>query len=281
MGRLNRRGITERYEKREEEWQVQGKELVRILEEQSPVEFACDWDNVGLLAGNLDKEIRKVYIALDATDEVVEEAVQAEADLLLTHHPLIFKGIKRITADDFIGRRLIGLIKNDIAYYAMHTNFDVKGMADLSAAMLGLEEPEVLDVVKVCDGREEGIGRVGALMEPLALKRCADFVKAMFSLSHVKVFGDPERVIRRAAVSPGSGRSEIGNAIAHGADVLITGDIDHHDGIDAVAKGLCIIDAGHYGLEHIFIRYMKEYLEIRCRDLELVTQNITFPYWIG
>ena len=83
-----------------------------------------------------------------------------------------------------------------------------------------------------------------------------------------------------AAVSPGSGKSEIKNAIAAGADVLITGDIDHHEGIDAAAQGLCIIDAGHYGLEHIFITYMKEYLEQNCAGVEIAVQQKAFPYWI-
>lgn len=255
-------------------------EVIRILEEQSPVSYALDWDNVGLLAGDCNKEIKKIYIALDATDEAIEEAVEAGADLLLTHHPLIFKGIRRVTADDFIGRRLIRLISNDIAYYAMHTNFDVKGMADLAAAMLGLECYEVLDVTAFSDGREEGIGRAGDLMEPMTLECCAAFVKAAFSLQHVKVFGNKDRMIRKAAVAPGSGKSEIGNAIARQADVLITGDIDHHDGIDAVARGLCVIDAGHYGLEHIFVRYMKEYLEKRCGELEVAAQEAAFPYSI-
>ena len=96
----------------------------------------------------------------------------------------------------------------------------------------------------------------------------------------VKVFGDPKKELCVAAISPGSGKSEIGNAIAKGADVLITGDIDHHEGIDAVARGLCIIDAGHYGLEHIFIRYMKEYLEKSCEGVEIIAQQITFPFWV-
>ena len=160
----------------------------------------------------------------------------------MTHHPLIFKGIKQITTEDFIGRRLIRLIQNDIAYYAMHTNFDVKGMADLSAAMIGLLDTEVLDVTVYGNGREEGIGRIGSLMEPMAL--------------------------------------EIGNAILKGAEVLITGDIDYHDGIDAAARGLCIIDAGHYGLEHIFIPYMKEYLKDRLANVEIISQDIASPYRI-
>ncbi len=259
---------------------MQGRKIIEILEAQSPLSYACDWDNVGLLAGNADKEIHKIFISLDATDEAVDEAARIGADLLLTHHPLIFKGIRRVVADDFIGRRLIKLITNDIAYYAMHTNFDVKGMAELSAAMLGLTSLRVLDVSVAEEDREEGIGRVGEFMELMTLRHCANFVKAAFSLEQVKIFGNPDKVLKVAAISPGSGKSEIANAIAKGADVLITGDIGHHDGIDAVARGLCIIDAGHYGLEHIFIRYMKEYLEKRCVGVEVVAQQLTFPFWV-
>ena len=104
------------------------REIQKILETQSPLSYALSWDNVGLLAGSEKKEIQKIYIALDAVDSVIDAALSAQADLLLTHHPLIFKGIRQITAEDFIGRRLIRLIQNDVCYYAMHTNFDVKGM---------------------------------------------------------------------------------------------------------------------------------------------------------
>lgn len=256
------------------------REIIEILEAQSPLSYACDWDNVGLLAGSPAKEINKIYIALDASDEAVDEAVFMGADLLLTHHPLIFKGIKQITTEDFIGRRLIRLIQNDIAYYAMHTNFDVKGMADLSAAMLGLLDTQVLDVTVYEKDREEGIGRIGSLMEPMTLEYLVRFVKAAFSIENVKVFGEAGRILKRAAISPGSGKSEIVPAIQKGADVLITGDIDYHDGIDAAARGLCIIDAGHYGLEHIFIPYMKDYLNECCEDVEIISQDIVFPYRI-
>ena len=180
---------------------MEGRKIIEILEAQSPPSYACDWDNVGLLAGNIDREIHKIYIALDATDEAVEEAVNLGADMILTHHPLIFKGIRRVVADDFIGRRLIRLIQNDIAYYAMHTNFDVKGMAELSAAMLGLESPRVLDVTAVSLDKEEGIGRIGRFKNPMELKSCTDFVKAVFSLEQVKVFGDPKKELCVAAIS--------------------------------------------------------------------------------
>ena len=108
-------------------------EIITLLEQEYGKEYACDWDNVGLLVGREDKEIQKIYIALDATDEAIEEAIANGADMLLTHHPMIFKGMKRVTQEDFIGRRIIRLIQNDMVYYAMHTNYDILGMADLSA----------------------------------------------------------------------------------------------------------------------------------------------------
>lgn len=260
---------------------MKGRELIRILEEQSPPSYACKWDNTGFLAGDAGKEITKAYLVVDVTDEAIEEAIAEGADLIISHHPLIFGGIKRVTTDDFIGRRLIKLIKNDIACYAMHTNFDVKGMADLSAAMLGLEDVRVLDVTETEDGKEEGIGRVGRFMAPMALAHCAKFVKAAFSLKEVKIFGDAERVLEWAAICPGAGKSEMENALRKGADVFITGDIGHHEGMDALAQGMCVIDAGHYGLEHVFIQYMKEYLEQRCSGIQVAAQEIRFPYWMA
>ena len=101
--------------------------------------YALSWDNVGLLAGREDKEVAKIYVALDAKDEVVDEAILAGADMLVTHHPLIFSGMKQVNNQNFIGRRLVKLIQHDISYYAMHTNYDVKGMADLAADYLKLE----------------------------------------------------------------------------------------------------------------------------------------------
>lgn len=110
-----------------------------------------------------DKDVETIYIALDATDEVVEDAMRVGADLLLTHHPLIFKKLSRVNTDDFIGRRIVSLIQKDISYYAMHTNFDVMGMADAAADELGLRDREVLNVTYEDEISKEGCGRVGRL----------------------------------------------------------------------------------------------------------------------
>ena len=160
----------------------------------------------------------------------------------------------------------------------MHTNFDVAVMADLSAERILLQQPETLDVTLIEDGRELGIGKVGMLSHKMTVEEVAEFVKEKFELPDVKVFGDLHKVVQRAAISPGSGKSEIKPALLKHAEVLITGDIDHHDGIDAVAQGLCIIDAGHYGLEHIFIPFMKEYLEKRCGVTEVLAREHILPF---
>ena len=255
-------------------------EIIETLEARYPGSCAMDWDNVGLLVGRRKKEVHRIYVAVDATDEVIEEAIEAQADMLVTHHPMIFSGMKQITEDDFIGRRVLRLIQNDIAYYAMHTNFDVMGMADLAADYLGISDTRVLEITSVSETGEEGIGRYGSLKKEMTVRECCEEVKQAFSLENVKVFGDLERKVKTAAISPGSGRSVISNALQAGVDVLITGDIDHHEGIDAVAQKLTVIDAGHYGVEHIFIPYMEQYLKREAKELEIAVQPLTFPFQI-
>lgn len=256
------------------------KEVIRLLEQQSPKDYACDWDNVGLLVGREDKEIKKIYIALDATDEAIEEAVAAGADMLLTHHPMIFRGMKQITSRDFIGKRVIRLIQEDMVYYAMHTNFDVRGMADLAADYLHLSDTEVLDITRESEQGPEGIGRYGNLETEMTLRECCELIKRAFTLENVKVFGNLQKKVHRVAISPGSGKSVISLALRAGVDVLITGDIDHHEGIDAVAQGMAVIDAGHYGVEHIFIPYMEQYIKREAPELEVEIQPLTFPFQI-
>lgn len=255
------------------------KEVIGIIEQKYSRTYAMNWDNVGLLAGRAGKEVKKIYVALDATDEIVEKAIDAKADMLLTHHPLIMSGITRITDDNFIGKRLIKLIQNDIAYYAMHTNYDVRGMAELAGNKLGMENAEILEVTGESEVLE-GIGRIANLQKAMSLGECCEHVKQAFSLDSVKVFGNLDTPVTRMAICPGSGKSFIKAAISKGADVYVTGDIGHHEGIDAVAQNLSIIDAGHYGMEHIFIKDMKEYLQNNLKGVEVIEADIKHPFTV-
>jgi len=251
-------------------------DICTLIELEYSTEFACDWDNVGLLAGRRDKEVKKILLALDATDETVRAAVEREADMLITHHPMIFTPVKRVTDEDMIGRRLITLIQHDISYYAMHTNYDTRGMADLAAGLLNLQQCTVLEEVK--DG--EGIGRVGVLPKRMTLEECARLVKEVYRIPNVKIFGDPETKVCSAAVCPGSGKGTLKEALGFGCEVYITGDIDHHTGIDAVDQGLCIIDAGHYGIEHIFMEDMRAYLEKVLTGVRMECMPMKYPFTV-
>jgi len=259
---------------------------MRVIEGSYARSYAMEWDNVGLLVGRDDKQVGRIYVALDAVDEVIGAAVQCGADLLVTHHPLIFSGMKRITNQDFIGRRVLELAKRDIAYYAMHTNYDVIRMGKLAADRLGLAGQEVLDVTcererpesKTSEIIREGIGRIGFLEEPVALEACCEKVKKEFSLEAVRVFGNLKQKVQKAAVCPGSGKSVIRAAIGKGADVLITGDIGHHEGIDAAAQGMAVIDAGHYGMEHIFVEDMRWFLEKKLDGVQVIAAPVRHPY---
>ena len=255
------------------------KEIIQVIEATYPRTAALDFDNVGLLAGRSDKEVQRVYLALDATDGVIERAIQAGADMLITHHPLLFSPVKKVTDEDFITRRIVKLIQNDISYYAMHTNYDVLGMADLAGNVLGLKDSVVLDVTSIDEnGKEEGIGRIGNLEKEMTLKECGLDVKHKLKLNSLKIFGDMDQKIRRLAILPGSGKSCISAALEKGADVLVTGDIGHHDGLDAVEQGLAIIDAGHYGTEYIFIADMERFLNKKLPVLDVMKDPIEHPF---
>lgn len=252
-------------------------DVIAKLEELSPKSYAADWDNPGLLVGRKDKNISKVYIALDATDAAIAKAIEYDCDMLITHHPMIFKPIKSVCEDDFIGRRILRLARHDISYYAMHTNFDVMGMADAAADELNLKNRSVLDVTFEDDISKEGFGRVGDLPRQMSLYECAEYVKKVFDLEAVKVFGDLEATVKKAAISPGGGGSIISAALASEADVFIAGDIDYNPGIDAVAQGMAIIDAGHFGTEKLFMPYIKDYILRELPTLGVATHEGAKP----
>lgn len=173
---------------------------------------------------------------------------------------------------------MIKLIENHISCYAMHTNFDVKGMAELAAQKMSLIDCQVLDITDLGEQGPEGIGRVGDLPEKISLETCVRQVKEAFTVDMVKVFGDLSQKVKRAAICPGSGKSVISCALNAKAQVLITGDIDHHEGIDAASQGLAIIDAGHYGIEKLFIPFMVQYLEKHTEGIEIQGQPVKQPF---
>lgn len=255
--------------------------IIKRLERDIPLSLAEDWDNPGLQVGRREAEVKKIYLALDATDEVIAHCMKSGADLLITHHPLLLGGIRNVNSDDFHGRKILCMAENHIAHYAMHTNYDVVFMGKVCSDCLQMTDLIPLEETGRDDqGTPVGIGTVGNLPREMTVRECCEYVKRAFSLEHVKAFGNMEKKVRRAALCPGSGKSLMGYALEKKADVYITGDIGHHDGIDAVDQGLAVLDAGHYGMEHVFIAQMKTFLNREFPELEILCEEIREPFLI-
>ena len=249
-------------------------DIISFLEEKYPPYTAEEWDNCGLLVGKRDREVKKIVVALDAVDEVIDFAAKEKSDMLITHHPMIFGAVKKINEDSVTGQRIIKLIENGISYYAMHTNFDICAMADINAKQLEIKECDVLTYT----GDGIGLGKTGILKEPIRYLEFAEKVKKVFDLDDVRCYGEGNPLIERVAVCSGSGKSLLDDVFISGADVYVTGDIDYHTGIDAFAKGLRIIDAGHFGTEHIFADYVREMLKESFADIDVVKAEQKKPY---
>ena len=244
--------------------------IIDRLAERYPSIYAMNWDNPGLQVGKSSHTVKKVMIARDATDHVIQECISWEADLLVTHHPLLLSGIRNITDGNFQGRKILAMVENGIAHYAIHTNYDVLKMTELAEKALKLKKTQILEITGIRDdGSVYGIGSVGIASGKMTAGAYCEYVKKAFGLKSVRLFGSPDKDIKRVAVSPGSGKSMIGSALAANADLLVTGDIGHHDGLDAVDQGMAVIDAGHYGIEHIFVPEMAQELREAFPDLKI------------
>ena len=256
--------------------------IAKIIDKLScdyPASMALPWDNPGLQVGNPEHSVKKIYVALDATDKVIEECISWGADLLVTHHPLLMSGIKSVCSDDLHGGKILAMAENRIAHYAIHTNYDVTTMARLAQDAMKLKKTKILEVTgRLDDGTEYGIGFCGEAKKKMTAEECCGFVKKAFGLPNVRLFGNKDAEVKKIALSPGSGKSMIAPALKAGADILITGDIGHHDGLDSVDQGLLIIDAGHYGIEHIFIHQISSYLQESFPDVKVRKAEIRQPF---
>jgi dinuclear metal center YbgI/SA1388 family protein len=348
---------------------VKCQSIANIIEELAPKKLAESWDNVGLLVGDGSSKISKIMVCLDATEWVIEEAIEKKVDMLVCHHPMIFGSLKRITADTVLGRKLLKLISNGISLYSAHTNYDITkdGLNDIFARTLGFKSFELIQptnteklykiIVYIPKGHEEnifnamvnagaghignysscsyrtegtgtfmpeegthpfigqvgkletveetklgtivpqshlnktikalikvhpyeepaydimplenegtslGLGRIGVLEQETTLGIYADHVKKSLGLDQIKIAGDPNKKIKKVAMLNGAGNKFISAARFAGADVLVTGDMQYHEMVDAVEAGLCIIDAGHFATEKIMMPAMADYIRSKC-----------------
>lgn len=239
------------------------------LEAWAPLSFAEEWDNCGLQVGRRDKVVRKVMVALTPGEAAIQAAVDADVDMLLTHHPMIFKPAKSVTTDTVLGQSIMKLIQHDINLYCAHTNLDmaVGGVNDVLAKALNLQNIEILENVT----EDYGIGRVGDLAEPITLQAFLTQTAKQLACNHLAYQGDVNRTVQRVALCGGSGISYLHAAKKAGADVYVTGDMKYHDAQLASELGICVVDAGHFGTEKHIVKTLAEF--VQKQGLEVVTFN--------
>ena len=252
------------------------KEIYDKLNQIAPFDYQEEWDNSGLQIGDMEAEVNRILVTLDVTDEVVEQAIQAKADLIISHHPLIFAPIPKVNSEDFITARVLKLANNNINYIAMHTNMDATGLSEVADELLGIKRERAIEVNINQDSQKIGMGSIGKFLNnnkevvDIMLREAVIRTKQAFGLNIVKVYGDLDRIISRVAVCTGAGKSMIEECIREKCDLLITGDMSYHAALDAVSRGLNIIDAGHYGTEIIFVDLVRSFLEMNLPDMTII-----------
>lgn len=221
-------------------------EVSKIIEDFCPLNLQEDWDNSGFSIGDVDKKINKIFISLDCTPDVVREAIDAKADMIITHHPLIFKGVKSILSNKLHSQMIIDLIKSDIVVYSAHTNIDKvsKGVSGIIADKLKLTNREIL---KPTQDSKYGLGIVGDLNSQLSGIELLEFLKKEFSIQYLRSSNPDSLTVKRIAVCGGGCSSFIEDAILAGAQAYITADLSYHNFL--TEKGFMVVDIGHYESE--------------------------------
>ncbi|WP_328539055.1 Nif3-like dinuclear metal center hexameric protein [Streptomyces sp. NBC_00344] len=229
-------------------------EVIAALDALWPPERAESWDAVGTVCGDPDADITRVLFAVDPVQEIADEAVKLGAQLIVTHHPLYLRGTTTVAASTFRGRVVHTLIKQDIALHVAHTNADTAdpGVSDALAGALDLRIVGPLVPDPADPHGRRGLGRVCELDHPVPLREFAARAAARLpaTAQGIRVAGDPDALVRRIAVSGGSGDSLFDQVRASGVDVFLTADLRHHPVSDAVHhSALGLVDAAHWATE--------------------------------
>jgi len=228
-------------------------DIFGFLKEAAPLELQMDFDNAGFLIGHADSEVQTVLLALDVTDEVTEEAIRSGAQLIISHHPVIFHPVRSITDTRADTVKLLRLIENRIAVISMHTNLDIAagGVNDVLIRLLGAETDGALDA--------DGCGRVGHLPAPVAVEDFLGRCKQLLQVNGLR-YVSAGKSVQRLAVMGGAGADSLAQAAALGCDTYVTADIKYHDFLSAKELGINLIDADHFCTEDPVIADLRDRL---------------------
>lgn len=255
-------------------------DIIKEIEKFAPKYLKEEYDNVGLMVGDKEKKVEKVLLALDCTNEVINEAVNLNVDLIITHHPLLFKKPKSIIKGDLVGDKVITLIKEDIALYSCHTNLDSTkgGINETLVKMLGFHSDKIMEPNETNNSKDCGIGRIVKLENEISFSDIIELVKRNLGIKNMRIVKGAEK-IKTLAVINGSGQDFFYEAKSLGADCIITGDTTYHFASDFKEMGISIIDAGHFNTEYVVFLKTLEFLNDEFKNVEFIkSKNSSDPY---
>ena len=257
-------------------------QLLTTFESLWPTSGAEEWDRPGLTTGGQNQQISNVLLCVDVTREVLAEAKSLDCQLVVSHHPLLLKGVNFLAEDQLKGELVSFAVKNSIALFSAHTNADivVGGVSDIFARALGLAESTPL----VPTGVGIGHGRIGKLKNTQKLSDFAKFVASQLpsTSAPIRVAGDPNLPIDTVAVVGGAGDSFIPAAAASGAQVLVTSDLRHHVALDAVSDPsapLALIDVSHFAAESLWLEPTRKLLSETLPQVSFAVSQISTDPW--
>ena len=248
--------------------------VCQFLESFAPLRLAEEWDNVGLIAGDRQATVNKVMTCLTITPETVGEAIAEKADLIVSHHPLPFRPIKKLTKDNVPSALLWNLAKAGVSIYSPHTAFDsaAEGINHSLAVKLGVTDMKPLAIAtdQALGGEQSlGAGRYGKLEQATSLGDFLNLVKAEFGFKKVSFVGDVKRGVLKIAFACGSGGSFLDKAVHAGCGAMVTGEATFHTCLDAKAKGVALILLGHYASERFAIEQLADRLQREFKELKV------------
>lgn len=253
--------------------------IAAFLEQLAPVRLAEEWDNVGLLVGRREQEVKKVMTCLTVTPESAAEAVEADADLIVTHHPMPFRPLGRMTDDTTVGRLLLDLIAAHIAVYSSHTAFDsaAGGVNERLAAGLQLQDIAAL----IAHEEGQGTGRWGRLEKPISLGDLARRLKTFLSIERMQMVGRPEQMVRRVAIGCGAADELLHSARENGCNAMVLGEARFHTCLEAKAVGIGLMLPGHFASERFAVECLAESLGQQFPDVKVwPSRRESDPVWI-
>lgn len=255
--------------------------IAAFLEQLAPFRLAEEWDNVGLLVGHRNQDVKKLMTCLTVTPTSAAEAIEAGADLIVAHHPMPFVAMRQLTDDTTVGRILLQLIAAHIAVYSPHTAFDSagQGVNERLAAGLGLrgiaplvrlpENPYRHETPPHCNEGALGTGRFGSLAEPMTLGKLAERLKRFLSIERLQMVGQPERLVRTVAVGCGAADELLDGARANGCDAMVIGEARFHTCLEAEALGIGLLLPGHFASERFAVERLAEVLGRQFTEVEV------------